>query len=319
MYQPMQIPGVDREEIAQADSLFRAGLETRVQSLAHMTWEDRLRLIGNDMWHIGLKLLVVVAIVVVGRWLIKRMVRGVDLLLTKGKIEPSLRSFLNSALKTLSYLILFYIVILWLGINTSLFVALFAAAGLAIGMAMSGVFQNVAGGVMVLVIKPFKCGDWIELQGQAGTVMDIRLFNTILRTADNKTILLPNGSVFTGVVSNHTSARTRRLEWAVSLELDTDFEEVRKTLLDLLATDKRINSTPVPEVVMARLNPGSMDLLIHCWVGTADYWDVFYKMNAAIFKTLTDKGFDLESSQTVKVAMLEPQEKSTPNKTTARK
>ena len=302
----MQIPGVDREEIAQADSLFRAGVENRVQSLAHMTWEDRLRLIGNDLWHVGLKIVVAIAIITVGVWIIRRIVRWIDSLFGKGKLDLSLRTFLKSALKTFLYLILFYLVIAWLGVNTSLFVALFAAAGLAIGMAISGVFQNIAGGVMVLVIKPFKCGDWIEVQGQAGTVIDIRLFSTILRTADNKTILIPNSNVFTSIVTNHTSARTRRLEWAVPLESDTDFDDVRKTLLELFASDKRINTAPTPEVVMSRLNPGSMELLVHCWVATADYWGVFYEMNAAIFRTLKEKGFDMDSSQAMKITVLNP-------------
>jgi small conductance mechanosensitive channel len=175
-------------------------------------------------------------------------------------------------------------------------------------MAISGVFQNIAGGVMVLMIKPFKCGDWIELQGQAGTVMDIRLFNTILRTSDNKTVLLPNGSVFTSIVLNHTSARTRRIEWVISLELSTDFDEVQKTLLDTLALDERIKTTPAPEVVMARLNPGSMDLLVHCWVATPDYWGVFYKMNAAILKSLKEGGYGMDSPQAVKVTMVSPQD-----------
>jgi small conductance mechanosensitive channel len=306
----MQIPGVDREQIAQADSLIRADIATRVQSFSQMTWEERLQFFGDQLWSVGLKILVAIAIILIGRWLIKHIVQWIDAAFKKGKVDPSLRTFLKSLFKTLLYLVLFYFVITWLGINTSLFVALFAAAGLAIGMAISGVFQNIAGGVMVLMIKPFKCGDWIELQGQAGTVMDIRLFNTILRTSDNKTVLLPNGSVFTSIVLNHTSARTRRIEWAVSLEPDNDFDEVQKTLLDTLALDERIKSTPAPEIVMARLNPGSMDILVHCWVATPDYWSVFYKMNVAIFKALKAKGYDMDSPQAVKVTMVNPSDET---------
>lgn len=305
MYLPMQI--VNEDDIAQADSLFRAGLENRVQTFAHMTWEDRLRLIGNDLWHVGLKIVIAAAIIIVGRWIIRRIMKLLDAGLAKWKVDFALHTFIRSVLKTFLFFILFYFVIAWLGVNTSLFVAMFAAAGLAIGMAMSGVFQNIAGGVMVLILKPFRCGDWIELEGQAGTVMDMRLFNTILRTADNKTILLPNGGVFTSIVSNHTSARSRRLEWAVSLELGTDFDAVQKTLLELLTTDKRINTTPAPEVVMVKLDPGSMDLLVHGWVATADYWPVFYDMNAAIYKTLSARGFDLDSVQSVRVTMINDQ------------
>ncbi len=301
---PMQI--VSEKEIAKADSLFRVGLEHRMQNFAHMTWEERLRLIGYDMVHVGLKIVVAVAIIIVGRWLVRRLARGLDTAMNKWKIDPALHTFIRTIVKTLFYFVLFYIMIAWLGINTSLFVALFAAAGLAIGMAMSGVFQNIAGGVMILVLKPFSCGDWIELEGQAGKVMDVHLFNTVLRTADNRTILLPNGGVFTSVVSNHTSARTRRLEWPVSLELGTDFDAVQKVLLELVASDKRIHTSPVPEVLMVNLDPGSMDVLVRGWVETADYWDVFYKINSEIYKTLPASGFDLESAQSIRVTMQEP-------------
>ena len=303
MYLPMQI--VNEKEIAHADSLFRAGLENRVQTFSHLSWEQRLRLLGNDLWHVGLKIVIAVAIIIVGRWLIRRLVRGLEKLFQKWKIDFALHTFLRSALKTLLHFILFYFVIAWLGVNTSLFVALFAAAGLAIGMAMSGVFQNIAGGVMVLVLKPFKCGDWIDLQGQAGTVMDIRLFSTVLRTADNRTILMPNGGGFNSIIGNHSSARTRRLEWPVSLDLNSDFDGAKKVIKDLLAAEKKLNSTPAPEVVLNQITSDSIDLLVRGWVATADYWEVYFRVNAAIFRALSEKGFDMGTNQVITVVKRE--------------
>lgn len=304
MYLPMQI--VKEEEIARADSLFRAGLENRVQTFAYMSWENRLRLLGNNLLHVSLKVVVAIAIIIVGRWLVRRLTRGIDVMLERLKVDPALRAFIRSALKTLLYFVLFYMVIAWLGVNTSLFVALFAAAGLAIGMAMGGVFQNIAGGVMVLILKPFRCGDWIEVAGQAGKVMDIRLFDTILRTADNRTVLLPNGSVATNIISNHTSARTRRIEWPVSLDLNSDFEAAQKEIMGLLAAEKKINSTPAPEVVMNQITSDSINLLVWGWVATADYWDVYFRVNAAIFQTLSEKGFDMGTNQVITVVKREP-------------
>ncbi len=300
---PLQI--VNENDISRADSLFRAGLENRMQNFANMTWEDRLWLIAGDLWHVGLKIVVAVAILIVGRWLIRRLAKGLEGLLEKWKIDYALRTFLRSAFKTLLYFVLFYFMIAWLGINTSLFVAMFAAAGLAIGMAMSGVFQNIAGGVMVLVLKPFRCGDWVELQGQAGTVMDMRLFNTVLRTADNRTVLMPNGGVFTSIVTNHTSARTRRLEWAVSLDLDSDFMAAKKALMDILVAEKKLNSTPVPEVVLNMITSDSIDLLVRGWVATPDYWEVYFRVNAAIFQVLSEKGFDMGTNQVITVVKRE--------------
>ena len=304
MYLPMQI--VKESDIAQADSLFRVGLENRLQTFAHLTWEQRLRLLGNDLWHVSLKIVIAVAIIIVGRWLIRRLVRGLEKLLEKGKVDFALHTFLRTALKTLLYFVLFYFLIAWLGINTSLFVALFAAAGLAIGMAVNGVFQNIAGGVMILVLKPFRCGDWIELQGQAGTVMDIHLFSTILRTADNRTVILPNGGVFNSIIGNYTAARTRRLEWPVSLDLNSDFDAAKKVIMEQLATEKKLNSTPAPEVMLNLITSDSIDLLVRGWVATADYWEVYFRVNAAIFRALSEKGFDMGTNQVITVVKREP-------------
>jgi small conductance mechanosensitive channel len=298
---PLQI--VNEQDIEQADSLFRASVEQRVETLTGMTWGQRFQLIGNDLWHVGLKIVVAAAIVIVGRWLIKRMANALGRMLEKWGVDPSLRTFIRSAAKTLLYFILFYLIIAWLGVNTSLFVALFAAAGLAIGMAMSGVFQNIAGGVMVLMLKPFKCGDWIELEGLAGKVMDIRLFNTVLRTADNRTILLPNGNVASSIVTNHTTARTRRLEWPVSLDLKSDFAAAQNVIMELLKAEKKINTVPAPEVVLNRITSDSIDILVHGWVSTTDYWEVYYRMSATIFETLSEKGFDMGTLQALKVTM----------------
>ncbi len=307
MITPLQIPGVDQDQIAQTDSLLRANLAADVKTFAGMTWQQRIDLILNDLWHYGLKIIVVVALFIVARWLIRKFVRLIDRILEKRHVDHSLRTFTRSFIAIALYIILFYLIIAWLGINTSLFVAMFAAAGLAIGMAMSGVFQNFAGGIMILLLKPFKDGDWIEVQGQAGTVMEIRLFNTLLRTADNKTILLPNGSVSTSIVNNYNTARTRRLEWVLTLAGDTDFVAVRKTLLDYFSSEPRILSgnstephTPLsnpPEVVVSKVGSGTLEVTAHAWVASGDYWSVFYQINERIYREFPSKGFNPPASQ----------------------
>jgi small conductance mechanosensitive channel len=294
---------LNEDDIAEADSLFRANIETRVEAISSMKWKDGLKLVGGDLLHICFKIAVAVAIFIIGRWLISRMMRAMTRMFDRWKFDQSLRTFVRSSTKTVLYFILFYCVIAWLGVSTSMFVAMFAAAGLAIGMAMSGVFQNIAGGVVVLSIKPFKCGDWIELQGQAGTVMDIRLYQTILRTADNRTITLPNGGVATSVVSNHTSARTRRLEWPLSLALGCDFEAVRLLLMKIMATEKEINTIPAPEVVLNRIGASTIDILVHGWVATPDYWSVFWRINAVIYTMLPANGFPLDAPQSIDVTV----------------
>lgn len=297
MFLPLQLPGVDQEDIAEADSLLKANLRAEVRSLKGMTWEDRFHAIWDELLKVGLKVVVVIAIFLVGRWIIRRITKLLDTIFEKRHVDPSLRSFIRGIVDIFLYIVLFYLMIAWLGVNTSLFVALFAAAGLAIGMALSGVFQNFAGGVMILLLKPFRVGDWIEVQNQTGKVIDIRLFNTILRTADNKTILLPNGSVSTGIVNNYNTAGTRRIEWLVSLPVGTDFTAVQKLLMELINAEPRVLPDPAPEVILNKLNPNAIDVAAHGWVNAGDYADVQVSMNATIYKTLPEKGFKLPSAQ----------------------
>ena len=295
MLLPGQITLVDENEIAEADSLLRTGLENRVKMLEEMTWEERFSLLGHDLWKLGLKLLILVAIFVVGRWLIRRLVKMLDNFFEKRKVDPSIRTFIRGFLDIILYLSLLYLMIVELGINTTMFVALFAAAGLAIGMALSGVFQNLAGGVMILSLRPFRVGDWITTQGQTGRVMDIRLFNTVLRTADNRTILLPNGNVSNGIVDNYTSAKTRRVEWTLQLRLGTDFDVARCVIHDILKAERRIIASPPFEIWLSKLNSNSIEITVYAWVASDDFWDVFYGMNWVLYKTLHEKGFHAPS------------------------
>lgn len=297
MILPLQLPKIDEDQIAAADSLFKANLEAKARMFAGMTWEERFQTLLNDLWHFGLKILVVLAIFIVGRWLIRKILKALNRIFDKRKVDPSLRTFVRSLVSIVLYIFLFYLIIAYLGVNTSLFVALFAAAGLAIGMAMSGVFQNFAGGVMILLLKPFRVGDSIESQGQSGSVIDIRLFNTILRTSDNQTILLPNGSISTSIIKNTNQAKTRRLEWIISLEYGTDFEAVRKVLVKIMTSDERVMESPVPTVDMGNLAASSIDITVRCWVKSGDYWSVFYDLNARFYKTLPGQGFSFPYSQ----------------------
>jgi small conductance mechanosensitive channel len=194
------------------------------------------------------------------------------------------------------YLVLFYVVIAYLGVNTSLFVAMFAAAGLAIGMALSGVFQNFAGGVMILLLKPFKVGDWIVAQGESGTVMDIRLFNTVLRTADNQTILLPNGALSTSIVQNTNAAKTRRVEWIISLSYGDDADSALAVMTEMVKADPRVLSSPAPIVHFGNLGASAIEFKVWAWVKSSDYWDVFYHFNAEFYRVLPTKGFNFPFS-----------------------
>jgi small conductance mechanosensitive channel len=293
---PLQLPNVDQKEVTALNDSIQNALHNKITTLASMTWEERFHTVLNDLWHVGLKILVVIVILVVGRWLIRRFAKWLDKIFEKRDVDPSLRTFVKSLVNIVLYIVLFYLVIAYLGVNTSLFVALFAAAGLAIGMALSGVFQNFAGGVMILLLKPFKVGDWITAQGESGTVTDIRLFNTVLRTADNQTILLPNGGLSSSIVQNTNAAKTRRIEWIISLSYGDDAESAIKLMTEMVKADKRILPTPEPVVYLGNMGSSAIEFNVRCWVKSSDYWDVFFHFNAEFYKVLPQKGFNFPFS-----------------------
>jgi small conductance mechanosensitive channel len=297
MMLPLQLlPNVDPKEADAINDSIQHALHNRVAMLKSMTWEERLQTIWGDLLHVGLKILVVIALIIVGRWLIRRFVKWLDKVFEKRKVDPSLRTFIKSLVNIVLYIVLFYLVIAYLGVNTSLFVALFASAGLAIGMALSGVFQNFAGGVMILLLKPFKVGDWITAQGESGTVLDIRLFNTVLRTVDNQTILLPNGGLSSSIVQNTNAAKTRRIEWTISLSYGDDAQSAINVMTEMVKADQRVLPTPEPVVYLGNMGASAIEFKVRCWVKSGDYWDVFFHFNAEFYKVLPTKGFNFPFS-----------------------
>ncbi len=299
---PFQLPimllqSFSYDDVAQADSLLRATLTDNVRQLEEMpTWHERLFEVGRDFGHIGIKIAVAAAIFILGRWIISMLVKLLDRLMERRKVDVSIRTFVRGFINIVLYATIFYLIITWLGVNTSMVVAFFAAVGLAIGMAMSGVFQNLAGGVMLLTVRPFRVGDTITTQNETGKVIDIRLFNTVLRTEDNRTVLLPNGGVSNAIIENYTSARIRRLEWVFQLRLGTDFSAAKALLSDILMAEKIVLCDPMFEISLSKIARNSIEVTVHAWVPAERYEDVLYSMNWAFYKTMHEKGFHGPSS-----------------------
>ena len=189
-------------------------------------------------------------------------------------------------------IVLIVMIISIFGIDTSSFVALFASAGVAIGMALSGTLQNFAGGVMILLFRPYKVGDYIEAQGQAGTVKEIQIFNTVLKTSDNKIILVPNGPMSTGIVNNYSREELRRVDFMISISYGDDYEKAKAVIEELIAADKRILTTPEPFIGLYSLGASSVDVAVRVWVLQKDYWGVTYDMNKNIYETLPKRGLN---------------------------
>jgi small conductance mechanosensitive channel len=177
------------------------------------------------------------------------------------------------------------------------FIAILGAAGLAVGLALSGTLQNFAGGVMILIFKPFKPGDFIEAQGYMGTVKDIQIFVTTLTTPDNKTIIIPNGGLSTGSLTNFSVEPQRRVDWTVGFAYGDDYDKARNVVLDLLKNDKRILADPEPFVALGALADSSVNLTVRAWVKGADYWDVFFSFNENVYKSFAKEGIGIPFPQ----------------------
>ena len=237
-----------------------------------------------------MKILLALAIYWVGRWLIRKLIKLLNGIYERRSVDKSLQTFLRNLVKAVCYIILTLLIIQVIGINTTSIVALLASAGLAIGMALSGTLQNFAGGVMILLLKPYRVGDFIEAQGKSGTVEEIMLFSTKISTPAKQIIYIPNSSIATSIIDNYSTSPTRRAEWIVSIAYGDDVETVRKAILEILTADNRILQDPAPVVYVAALADSSVNLSVRAWTANDDFWDVFFTMNEIFYKVLPEKG-----------------------------
>ncbi len=266
------------------------GWEEKWASLSSLSVQQFIDLATNTLLT-GVKNIVIAVIVFyIGRWIINRIHNLVARIFERRQVELSLRTFLLSLIRIILTLVLIVIVIGLLGIPTSSFLALFASAGLAIGMALSGTLQNFAGGVMILLFKPYKVGDFIEAQGYSGTVKEIQIFNTILNTADNQTIIIPNGSLSTGSMKNYSKENRRRVDWTVNISYGDDYDTARQVILELLANDKRVLGDPAPFVVLSKLNDNAIEIVVRVWTASENYWGVYFEFNEQVYKQFGDRG-----------------------------
>ena len=246
----------------------------------------------------GPKLLGAIILLIVGLWVIKRVTKTLDKAFKKREFDPSLQSFLKGIVDAILKITLVIAVASMIGIEMTSFVAILGAAGLAVGLALSGTLQNFAGGVMILIFKPFKVGDWIDAQGHSGSVKAINIINTILKTGDNKTIVIPNGGLFNGSLTNYSTEPKRRVDWTVGIGYGDDYDKAKSVLMDLIKQDERIINDPAePFIALAELADSSVNLTVRCWVNAPDYWAVKFDMNEKIYKTFDKEGLNIPFPQ----------------------
>ena len=238
----------------------------------------------------GKSILIAIVIFFVGKLLISFVNRMMDHMMQRRKIEPTIQTFLRSLLNVLMMILLVITVISALGVNTTSFAALLASAGVAVGMALSGNLQNLAGGIVILLFRPYKVGDYIEALGTGGVVNAIQIFHTIILTPDNKKIYLPNGAMSSGNITNFSSEETRRVDFSVGVEYGEDSEKVRQALLEIFAADERILQEPAPVVFLKDLGASSVNFTARVWVRTGDYWGVFFDISERIYSGFNRRG-----------------------------
>ncbi len=238
-----------------------------------------------------------ILVLIIGLIVIKWIVKLLDKMMAKKDVDASLRPFLRSLTGTILKVMLLISVIQMVGVETTSFIAIIGAAGLAIGMALSGTLQNFAGGVIILILKPFKVGDWIDAQGYSGTVNQIQIFNTILKTPDNKTVYIPNGGLSTGALVNYSEEPTRRVDMVFGIGYGDDIDKAKEIINRLISSDSRILKDPAPTVTVAELADSSVNFNVRPWVKSGDYWGVYFDFQENVKKAFDEAGVNIPFPQ----------------------
>ncbi len=262
-----------------------------------MNSEQILNQLTENVLKYGPKLIGAVAVWIIGGWVVKILVKMFDKMLIKSKTDESLRPFLRGMIGGLLKVMLVITALGMLGIEMTSFIAILGAAGLAVGLALSGTLQNFAGGVILLVFKPFKAGDFIAAQGFSGTVSEIQIFNTILKTSDNKTIIIPNGGLSTSPMTNYSTEERRRVDWIISIGYGDDVTQAERVIKQLCDEDSRILKDPEVFIAVSELADSSVNFAVKAWVKAEDYWGVFYDMNKKVYVVFDKEGLNIPYPQ----------------------
>jgi len=245
----------------------------------------------------GPKLVGAILALLIGLWLANMIASGLSRRMEKSEVDPSLRPFLKSLVSTLLKILVVVSVLGMVGIQMTSFIAILGAAGLAVGMALSGTLQNFAGGVMILIFKPFKVGDVIEAQGYTGAVNAIQIFNTILKTPDNKTVIIPNGGLSTSSMVNYSTEPTRRVDWTFGIAYGDDIDKAKQVLSELLTSNEKVLQDPAPFIELGELADSSVNFTVRAWVNATDYWAVHFYMLEKVYRRFGEAGLNIPFPQ----------------------
>ena len=245
----------------------------------------------------GIKIVGALAIFIIGRWIVKKISSFIEKLMKKGGVDATLSAFILNMINILLMVVVVLAAVTELGVNTTSFIAILGAAGLAIGLSLQGILGNIGSGVILILFRPFQVGDTISAAGETGTVESITLFNTVLLTPDNKVILAPNSAVAAGNIVNFSKQEERRVDFVFGIGYDDDLKLAKATLQEIIDADDRILKDPASFIGVGELGDSSVNFTVRVWVKAADYWGVHFDTNEKVKLTFDEKGISMPYPQ----------------------
>ncbi|MDX1507978.1 MAG: mechanosensitive ion channel [Woeseiaceae bacterium] len=251
----------------------------------------------TDGLNFGINLLIALTIFFVGRMVIGWVVRAMRKAMEKAEVDKTLISFACNLVRIALLIVVIIAAIAQIGIQTTSFIAVFGAAGLAVGLALQGSLSNFAAGVLIVLFRPYKVGDWVEAAGISGSVVQVQILTTVLKTGDNKQVIVPNSQIMGSIITNYSANDTRRVDMVIGVSYSDDLDKVRATLLDIISKDERILADPPVTIAVSELADSSVNFVVRPWVNTADYWAVKFDLTEAIKKRFDQEGISFPFPQ----------------------
>ena len=270
--------------------------ETLIPDLGY-DWNQLLDLLQTKGVDFGINLLIALAIFYFGKMVIRLVVRGLRKVMRRQEVDKTLETFVCNLVSMVLLVVVIIAAIGQLGIETTSFIAIFGAAGLAVGLALQGSLSNFAAGVLIVLFRPYKVGDFVEAAGISGVVEQVQILTTVLKTGDNKQIIVPNGQIMDSIITNYSANDKRRVDMVVGVSYDDDLDKVRSTIQELVAADERILAEPACTIAVSALADSSVNFVVRPWVNTADYWGVMFDLTEAIKKRFDKEGISFPFPQ----------------------
>ena len=260
-------------------------------------WNDMLLLLSTRGMDFGIRILTAIAIFYIGRLIVGLFTRGLRKLLQKQEVDKTLETFVCNLARMGLLAFVVVAAINALGIQTASFIAVLGAAGLAVGLALQGSLSNFASGVLIVMFRPYKVGDWIEAAGVSGSVLEVQILTTELKTGDNKRVIVPNSQIMGSIITNYSAHETRRVDLVVGVSYSDDLDKVRGTLQSIVAADERVLDDPAVTIAVSELADSSVNFVVRPWVKTADYWGVLFDLTETIKKRFDAEGISIPFPQ----------------------